>query len=221
MDAIKIYLIDDHKLFVEGICALFAEEPGIEVLGYSLFPRDFLRMANEIQADVFLVDINMPEVSGVELTRQLKQIKIAPKILALTMYDDLQHAQTMIQQGASGYILKTANLKELILAIKVVAGGGIYLSEDMQHLLFHGTNRSKSGDDSPREPEKLLTPREVEILALIAKELSTEQIAKKLFISERTVETHRKNLLVKTNARSVVGLIKFAVQNKIVSFEKE
>jgi DNA-binding NarL/FixJ family response regulator len=221
MEAIKIYLIDDHKLFVEGICALFAEEPGIEVLGCSLSPGEFLRKANEIHADVFLVDINMPEISGVEVTQQLKQIKVAPKILALTMYDDLQHAETMLQTGASGYILKTANLKELIRAIRVVAGGGIYLSEDMQHVLFHGTNRPSGKEGSAQEPEKLLTPREVEILALIARELSTEQIANKLFISERTVETHRKNLLVKTNARSVVGLIKFAVRNKIVSFEKD
>lgn len=220
-NATRIYLIDDHKLFVEGIYALFSEEPSIEVVGYALSPKEFLEKANEIHADVFLVDINMPDINGVELTSRLMELKIEPRILALTMYDDLQHAEQMIKSGAQGYILKTASLKELINAIKVVAGGGIYLSQDMKHILFSGKgDRAAKKESTDHDYGKLLTPREIEILSLIAKEYSTEQIAAKLFISERTVETHRKNLLTKTNARSVVGLIKFAIQHKIVSYTK-
>lgn len=221
MDVTKIYLVDDHKLFVEGIISLISEEADMETVGFSLSPVSFLERAGEIRADVFLVDINMPEMSGIDLTRELCHKLNEPKILALTMYDDLQHAEQMIQNGARGYILKTASLSELINAIRVVADGGIYLSKDMQKVLFPGMQRHGSAEQSLHEQERLLTPREVEILSLIAREMSTEQIAKKLFISERTVETHRKNLLVKTNARSVVGLIKFAIQHKIVSYEKD
>ena len=210
-------MIDDHKLFVEGVYALLEDEPGIELLGYSLSAEDFLMRSQTIHADVYLVDINMPEISGIELTRRIIEMKPGAKILAVTMHNDVQYIQEMINSGANGYILKAANIKELLEAIQTVARGEKFLSSDIQQVIF-----SKLGGTEPELQEKrkdILSKREKEILALIAKDFSNHEIAEKLFISELTVETHRKNIFSKTRARSVVGLVKYAIQNNIISYE--
>ncbi len=221
MNPIKVYVIDDHKLFVEGIYSLLSDEPEIELMGFSLSAKDFLEKADKIKADVYLVDINMPEISGIELTPMLLKKQPDARILALTMYDDFQYVEKMIKSGSHGYILKAANLQELIRAITTVAKGEKFLGSEIQDVVFNKIGSLEELVSSPNDAKNLLTAREREILTLIAKEYSNPEIAKSLYISERTVETHRKNIFSKTGAKSVIGLIRYAIENHIVSFEKK
>lgn len=222
MNRIKTYLIDDHKLFVEGISSLLEEEPTIELIGYSYSASEFLEKPDALEADVHLIDINMPEISGVELTRMIKDIRPEAKILALTMYHDFEYVERMIKSGADGYILKAADLHELVDAIRAVYKGEKFLGHEINEVVFHKIGSLEALESSAKKTSKsLLTVREKEILALVAKELSNTDIANKLYISERTVETHRKNIFSKIGAKSIIGLIRYAVENDIVSFDKK
>lgn len=222
MNEIKIFVVDDHKLFVEGICSLLADEQRFKIIGYTLSGEEFLSISHTIDADVYLVDINMPELSGVELTAELIRLKPDAKILALTMYDDFNYVEKMIRSGAAGYVLKSAGLQELSKAIETVACGDKFFGKEIQEMVFKKIGGKSSfidkGDMSETGQAKL-TPRETEILKLIAQEFTTQQIAEKLYISERTVETHRKNIFSKTKAKSVIGLSKYAIQHGIVKLE--
>lgn len=222
MNKVSVYIIDDHKLFVEGLCSLLADIQGFEIEGFSLNPLNFLENINTVNADVFLVDINMPQMSGVQLTAKLKDIKPSAKVLALTMYDEYEYVEKMIMAGASGYILKSASIQELTNAIKSVADGSKFLGRDIQEVLFNKVEKGNQDFNQKTlsfgaEPEATLTKREIEILILISKELTTQQIAEKLFISERTVETHRKNIFSKTKAKSVIGLSRYAEKHGYLS----
>ncbi len=219
MNTIKIYIIDDHKLFVEGVYSLLSDEPGLDLMGYSLSAKAFLEVAGETDADVYLVDINMPEISGIELTRKIKEIKPEARILAVTMYDDFQHIEKMIKSGANGYILKAANLKELVDAINTVARGEKFLGAEIQDVVFNKIGSLEQIEEKQPPHKELLSKREKEILSLIAREYSNQQIAEKLFISERTVETHRKNIFSKTKARSIIGLIKYGLENGLIQYD--
>ncbi len=212
---IPVYIIDDHKLFVEGLCSLLTEVEGFRIAGFSLNPVDFLNNLKELVASVYLIDINMPQMTGVELTTRIKKRFPDAKILALTMYDEYEYVERMIVAGASGYILKSASIQELTHAIKTISMGSKYLGSDIQNVLFNRVEKSTADifqtvQAKENEDSAVLTRREIEILVLIAKEMTTQQIAEKLFISERTVETHRKNIFSKTRAKSVIGLSRYA-----------
>jgi DNA-binding NarL/FixJ family response regulator len=222
MNNVSVFIIDDHKLFVEGLCSLLADLQGFEITGFSMNPVDFLDKIDQHTADVYLVDINMPQLSGVQLTRKLKEWNPTIKILALTMYDEYEYVEKMIMAGASGYILKSASIQELTQAIRTVAEGAKFLGSDIQEVLFNKVEKSNAelytrSYSNNIEPDATLTKREIEILILISKELTTQQIAEKLFISERTVETHRKNIFSKTKAKSVIGLSRYAEKYGYIS----
>ena len=219
MNSIKIYIIDDHKLFVEGISSLLSDETGFELLGYSLCAKDFLKNADKFDADVYLIDINMPKMSGIELTKILKERDPDINILALTMYEDYQYVAKMIRSGAMGYILKTSSLHELTRAITQVANKKKYMGNEVQEVVFNEIGSFEKINSEITEEGNLLSPREIEILTLISKDYTKGQIAEELHISERTVETHRKNIFSKTGVNSIVGLIRYAVRNDIVSLE--
>lgn len=219
MKTTKIYILDDHKLFVEGISALISDEADLEVVGYSLSGKDYLEKAGKLQADVYLVDINMPELSGIELCYRIRELDPGGNVLALSMHDDIQNIERMIRAGATGYIQKAASMEELLKAIRSVAAGERYLGQDIQQVVFESLGGQDSSDE-PADPVSRLTPRELEVLKLIARDYSTATIAAQLFISERTVETHRKNIFSKTNARTVVGLIRYALQHGLVDIGK-
>ncbi|MDO8896349.1 MAG: response regulator transcription factor [Bacteroidales bacterium] len=222
MNNVSVFIIDDHKLFVEGLCSLLADLKSFEIAGFSMNPVDFLAQIDQHTADVYLVDINMPQLSGVQLTRKLKEWDPTIKILALTMYDEYEYVEKMIMAGASGYILKSASIQELTHAIRTVAEGSKFLGSDIQEVLFNKVEKSNvelytRSYSNNIEPDATLTKREIEILILISKELTTQQIAEKLFISERTVETHRKNIFSKTKAKSVIGLSRYAEKYGYIS----
>jgi DNA-binding NarL/FixJ family response regulator len=219
MNIISIFIIDDHKLFVEGLCSLLSEVPGFKIAGYSLNPLRFLEEVECTDPSIYLIDINMPQLSGVELTMKLKQKKNHARILALTMYDEYEYVEKMIKAGANGYILKSASLQELTKAIETVSCGNRFLGSDIQEMFFNkvGKSQSFSNNKDRFEEEATLTKREIEILVLIAKELTTQQIADSLFISERTVETHRKNIFSKVKAKTVIGLSRYAQKHGFIN----
>lgn len=222
MDRINIFVIDDHKLFVNGLCMLLSDENKFNVVGHAFSALDFFSRTQADNVDVYLVDINMPKISGYEVARRIKTENPGSKVLALTMYDDYDYIEKMVQNGADGYVLKSASIQELSTAIVLIAAGNKFFGNEIQDILFKkigGRSVVVENKTSENYGNTKLTKREIEILVLIAKEYTTQQIAEKLFISERTVETHRKNIFSKTEAKSVIGLSKYALNHGIISYE--
>jgi DNA-binding NarL/FixJ family response regulator len=176
--------------------------------------KQVLELLERDKVDIVLTDISMPEMDGLELTKSIAKKYPDTKVIALSMHGDTSHINDMIEAGVSGYIYKNASNKELIEALSKVYAGGQYFSDEIATAIIRSMN-----DHTKRKEEKEkvnLTDREKEIIQLIAKEHSNAVIGKELFISERTVETHRKNIYRKTNTTSVVGLIKWAYENKVI-----
>lgn len=212
-------VLDDHHLFIEGLKSLLNDEPGITFVGGVSNLPEVLDFLEKIHVDVILADVNIPGTSGIEITKRVRQLYPEVQILALSMHEDHQTIKQMIEAGAAGYLLKRSNMTEVVEAIRVVFERGTYFGRDVQSILL---DSMKGGAYSPgyfNEEKVHLTTREREILELIAKEFTNEQIADKLFISERTVETHRRNIFTKTKTRSIVGLIKFAIRHGLVNQE--
>jgi DNA-binding NarL/FixJ family response regulator len=218
MNLIKIFLIDDHKLFIDGLSSILNEKPGFEVTGFVYSANEYLKIADNVDADIHIIDVNMPGISGVDLTKMIKTKNPKAKILALSMYEDSLYVEKMIQSGANGYINKSANIKELEKAIIEVARGKDYLAEGIQKVIFDKMGTLDIFEGKSGSNIAILSHREREILSLIGQEFSTQQIAEKLYISERTVETHRKNILSKTQTKSIVGLIKYAIREGLVYY---
>lgn len=209
---LNIYIVDDHQIMIDGIKALLKSDVRFEVIGESTSPLKALEEVSLRAPDVLITDINMQELSGIELTRRIRKIIPDAKILALSMHGDRQTISEMLEAGINGYVLKNTGKEELTNAIiKVSEGKSFYSDAVTLELMKEYT------------PEKImltekvnLTRREIEIVSLISFELNNAQIADKLFISERTVETHRKNIFRKTNTKSVAGLIKLAISQKLI-----
>jgi len=218
MEKISLYLIDDHKLFLEGLCTILQEKSNLEVIGYANCAEEYLKESETIHADVFLIDVNMPEMSGIELTKLIKENDPKSKIIALSMYEDSLYIEKMIQSGASGYVIKSSNITELEHAIQTVAAGNTYLGEKVQEVVYDKMGSLDFFETIGNINKNKLSKREIQILSLIAREYTTYQIASELCISELTVETHRKNILAKTKAKSIVGLVKYAIREGLVDY---
>lgn len=216
MKPVKIFMIEDHELFIEGVFSLLIDEPALELVGYSTDPQDFLNQFDRLNVDVFLVDINMPKMSGIILAEKILKRKKDAKVLALTMYDDYQHVEAMIKKGVLGYILKSANISELVYAIRMVSEGKRFIGSEIQDVVMGHVEGLQNLEENVDILKSKLTSREVEVLLLIIHELSNKEISEKIFISERTVETHRKNILAKTNAKGNLGLYKYAIRHSII-----
>jgi DNA-binding NarL/FixJ family response regulator len=208
---IKIAIVDDHQIVIDGLVSLLSNYPRLSVDLVSTSAFDILERLENIVIDVLVTDITMPLMSGFDLALIVKSKFPNIRILALSMNDQGDIINEMIHKASiSGYLIKNVDKTELINAIETVAAGGYYFNEEvLNELDSHSLNQSRMKKD-------FLTNREKEIINLIEKEQSNKQIADQLFISERTVETHRKNIFRKTGTNSVLGLIKYAYQNKIV-----
>jgi two-component system nitrate/nitrite response regulator NarL len=208
---IKIAIVDDHQIVIDGIVALLREHELIEVTANDTSAVSMIKRLHNLPIDVLITDIMMPEMNGQQFAKAVKNTFPQIRILALSMSGQGDIVDEMINNAdISGYVLKNISKKELIEAILKIANGGIYFSDEVLLEL-------SSTKDSQKELEKAgLTIREIEIVKLMEKEFSNKQISEALFISERTVETHRKNIFRKTNTSSVLGLIKFAYQHKII-----
>lgn len=221
MRKLKLLLVDDHQLMLDGMISLLKDEKQIEsVMGVTNGWKALEELSSK-EIDVLMVDINMPIMSGIELTKIVCDRYPGTKVLAVSMYSDNVMISKMIEAGATGYVLKSTEMCELIEAIVAVSEGKRFLSKDVQAVVMKGVYNSTSPMSSVNPNVMKLTPRESEILYLISKEYSNEQIAEQLFISERTVETHRKNIFVKTRQKTIVGLIKFAFENGLINKRKE
>jgi len=217
---IHVLIIDDHELMIQGLLSLLEDEDDISTVnGAGTLEEAMAAMENE-RVDVILMDVNMPEISGIEATEIIKKSYPEIKIIALTMHDDISIITKMFKAGASGYILKRTKMPEVVEAIKTVFHNDKFLSANTQDIVME--NFLNPAELWSREDKRspVLSKRELEVLELIAKEYSNQEIGDKLFISERTVEAHRRNIFIKTKAKSVVGLIKYAIKNDLISLEK-
>ena len=204
----RIFICDDHQMVIDGINLMIEGHTEFIVVGDSTEPLLVLEKLNGLNVDMLITDVGMPGMSGVELSRVVKNKYPSIKILALSMFGDSQIIAEMIDAGIAGYILKNAGRKELMEALNKIAGGENYFGQEITLQLMKSFKRSQE--------EVKLTDREIEIIRMIEKDMTTREIAETLFISERTVETHRKNILHKTNTQSVVGLLKYAYERKII-----
>lgn len=214
---IQILIADDHGVLRAGLRALLSAEPEIEVVDEASNGDQALSLASELKPDVILLDISMPGLTGIEVTRRLKKMLPETRILILTVHEDESLLQEAIQAGASGYIVKRAVESELIDAIRAVWRGDLYVHPAMTRALLKEMSTPApplSGNDAPVET---LTPREVEVLRLIAQGYTNRQMADMLSISVRTVESHRSNLMGKLDLHSRVELVRYARENKLIS----
>ncbi|HEY3402340.1 MAG TPA: response regulator transcription factor [Ohtaekwangia sp.] len=204
----RILLVDDHAILLDGVKSLLQQEEYLEIVGTASSAEAALQFVKEHEIDILITDFNMPGADGLSLVNMVKRIQPDIKTIILSMHDEAHLVKEILRSGVAGYVLKKDTPKELLTAIKEVIAGRVYLSSDINKLLITNLHQSDEG--------RLLTDREREILKLIAKEYSNKQIAEELFISERTVETHRKNIFRKTGTSSLVGLIKFAYANNLI-----
>lgn len=207
----RIIITDDHQLFRNGLKMLLESVPGFEIAGEASNGEEFLQVLKNSPADVALMDINMPEMDGIEATRQGLKLDPAISVIALSMYGEEEYYYKMIDAGAKGFILKDSDISEVKEAILTVRRGGSYFS---QELLYHVIQKIKHRENETKSAN--LSKREKEILLKICEGLSNQEIAESLFISKRTVDKHRANLLGKTNSKNTASLILFAIKNKLI-----
>jgi DNA-binding NarL/FixJ family response regulator len=213
---IKVMIVDDHQLIIDGLYALFSEEEGVRIVAAANSGSEALEILRNDAVDVVLVDINMPGMSGIELTTKIRQKYPGLFVLALTMHAENSLINKMIEAGASGYVLKSTHISDLCAAIEAVASGKKYLSPDVQSIIMRNICNPQSALAQIQPKVACLSKRETEILNLIAQEFTNEEIADKLFIGKRTVETHRRNIFVKTKTKTIVGLIRYAIDNNLI-----
>lgn len=209
--AINIAIVDDHQIVIDGIKSLLEDQPGFRIVACTTSPQHMLELLNSQPVDILLTDIMMPEMNGQELAKKVRKQFPGIKILALSMSGQGDIVSEMINDAdIAGYVLKNIGKEELTTAIEKIAAGGIYFSDQVLDELERFSNSRKEKEEAH------LTQREVEIIGLIEKEMSNKEIADTLFISERTVETHRKNIFRKTKTNSVIGLVKYAYEHKLI-----
>jgi len=212
---IKVFVTDDHELYLEGLCLLLKKQEGIEVVGSCLNAADLLNHLSALQIDILLLDVHLPDMEEEELLKKIRQLKPDLKVLYLTMMRGTRYIHKLMKYGLQGYLLKNAGIEELKSAIQTVAAGGTYYSKEINIMDVNNDFRNTITIDD-KQVDEILSKREIEILKLICKEYSNAEIADKLFLSISTVETHRKNLISKLGVNNTVGLVKFAIKNKLI-----
>jgi DNA-binding NarL/FixJ family response regulator len=214
-----VLVVDDHQIIIDGLKSILQDEEMVQFAGGANTMQEALNFIELHPVDVVVMDISMPGHSGIEITRIIKEKYPDIKILALTMHDEIDIIADMINAGASGYLLKKANMNEVLDAIHTVSRGQRYLGNKVQDIMMDEFSQRRSTRQNLEYESQLLTPREKEILQLMLREFSNEKIAEKLFISIRTVETHRRNIFTKTNTKNVVSLIKYAMKHGLTKSE--
>jgi DNA-binding NarL/FixJ family response regulator len=206
-----IAIVDDHQIVIDGLKSLLEGHDRFVVIKESTRPIQLLDQLADLPVDILLTDVMMPEMNGAELARRVRKQYPHIHILALSMSGQGELVNQMIDDAdINGYVLKNIGKEELLEALEKIAGGGIYFSDEVLQEM------NRAADNRQQMAEVNLTVREIEIIKLIEKELSNKQIAETLFLSERTVETHRKNIFRKTQTSSVIGLIKYAYEHKLI-----
>lgn len=208
MNRIKVLLTDDHQIIVDGLKSLLKNSGEITVAAEANNGREALRILSILEIDVVLMDIDMPVMNGIDALKEISKLHPRTRVIILSMHQEAGMIKSLMNLGAHGYLLKSCSQDELISAIRKVAGGQSYFSPDVTLSLLNSNTGIQQNE--------ILTERETEILRLIAEGFSNKEIGSKLFISHRTVDTHRTNLMKKLDVGNIAGLISYAIKNGIV-----
>lgn len=214
---IKIHLADDHQVLIDGMKTLLNTVADFKVVGFSLEGTNLYQEVTDNKSDILILDISMPKKDGIEVVKEFSQKGFPCKVIILSSYDDIKIIQEVIKLGASGYLTKQCAAENIVAAINAVSNGEEYFCNSVRERIFYSATK-----DNPQlnqykpDSDKLLSDREIEIITLIALEYSGKEISEKLFISTNTVETHRKNIMKKLDAKNTISLVKFAIKNNLI-----
>lgn len=214
---IKLLIADDHKLFINGLELILKEHMGIAYFDFALNGKEAIEKCHKQEFDVVLMDVNMPVIDGIEATREIKRHHKNTKVLIVSMLSDLATVSKVLKAGADGFLIKNADVTEFIKAFTAIQNDEIYISQQVS-ALFDKTNSGKpiAKTDYIQFTENLVSPREQSVLKLIVEGYTNQAIAETLFLSAKTVDTHRNNMLAKLNLPNTASLVKFAIENKLV-----
>lgn len=215
-EKIRVYLADDHQMLIEGMKAVIKTNSDFEVVGFSLNGVNLIEQAIDVQTDILVMDINMPEKDGLQVLEELSKSEMYFKVIVLSSYDDLKLVREVMKLGAKGYLTKQCVAESIVESLYEVQNGEEYFCRTMREKIFESFSRKEENSDVEISPTIILTEREFVIIKLIALEYSGKEISEKLFISTNTVETHRKNLLKKLNVKGSIGLVKYAIKNNLI-----
>lgn len=219
MASVRLLLVDDHAVLRAGLRMLLSADPELQIVGEAETGAEGVRMAEELQPDVVLMDISMPDMNGIEATRRIKACCPDIAVLALTMHEDDQYFFEMLSAGASGYVPKRAAPNELIGAIHAVSGGGMFLFPSVARVLVNEYLQRRDAPSAGARGFEELTEREREVLALIAEGHSNQEIADALVISIKTVNRHRENIMAKLNLHNRVELVRYAIEKGLIELK--
>ncbi|NRA94093.1 MAG: response regulator transcription factor [Psychroserpens sp.] len=209
---IKVSITDDHEMVLKGIASMLSNTTELEVVGLYQNAQETLDQIEDDQPDILFLDINLPDINGIDLSEKLLKKYPELKIIALTNFEDISFVKRMLKNGVLGYLLKNTDKLELIKAMKTVLSGDLFVQKDIQNKLL--TQSTKKATTNGLKPN--LTRREHDVLIAISEELTTQEISEKLFISPKTVETHRMNIMSKLGAKNSVGIIKNAIAHNLL-----
>ena len=216
MSQVRILIADDHEIVRRGLRALLESQPNWEVVAEAVTGRDALEKARQTTPDVAIVDVGMPELNGLETTRQLLKALPQTEVLILTMHENEQIVREVLDAGARGYVLKSDAGRDLVAAVEALCQHRTFFSSQISELLLNSYLRHPDRTDSPESPRSRLTAREREIVQLLAEGKSNKEVAASLNISIKTAETHRTNIMNKLDLRSITELVRYAVRNNMV-----
>ena len=214
---IRLMIADDHQLFREGLVNLLSDTNDIEIVGQACDGKEAIEMAEKLTPEIVIMDIGMPIYNGIEAASILKKKFPEMKIIALSMHSEKHYVKEMLEAGASGYLFKNCTYQQLIEGIHTVFAGKKYLSDTITEVLIHDY-LNNTEDTKPSLPNLPLSPRETEILKLFASGKSTKEIANQLFVSIKTVGTHKQHILEKLELKSTTDLVKYAIKYKLIDF---
>lgn len=215
-DKIKVLVADDHTMFVDGIDSILKDEKDIEVIGRCYDGLAVIDFIKKQEPSLVLLDVNLPEMNGIEVCKQVNKDYPKVKILAISMFNEESFVTEILNHGAEGYILKNTGREELLTAIRTVHEGKSYFSKEVTQTIMKGLMKARKASSASTRFIPKISRREKEVLKLIVEEFTTQEIANKLFISLKTVESHRSSLLGKLNARNTAGLVRITMEHRLL-----
>ncbi len=214
MGKIKIHLIDDHQIVIDGLLAVLKMEDDFEVVGFSLNGDGIHERLTANNSDVVIMDINMPDIDGIDILKDFQKKGIPCKIIVLSSHDEIKLIKEVLNLGANGYLSKKCAGENIAEAVRKVYNGEQYFCDSIKDKML--TSFSSNGSSTDDEPVKSITKRELEILQLVVKEFTTKEISEQLTISINTIDTHRKNIMRKLEVKNTIGLVKYAIKHDLV-----
>ncbi len=211
---IRIFLVDDHEMYLEGLALLLKKQATFSIVGTSQTGTELISLLPDLQADILLLDVQLSDINEEDLIKKVRAIRPQQKIIYLSLMRGTRFIHKLLKYHIQGYVLKNASTSELVNAITVVHNGGTYFSKEIDILTNDDFRNTLTIQES--RIKDILSKREIEVLKLVCQEFSNSTIAEQLFLSVSTVETHRKNLIAKLGVNNTVGLVKFALKNKLI-----